>query len=293
MKPKFGINGHIISCVAVFVFVSSAVLAQTTQSSEVHPMGKSILKETKITTVNGKVYEYFDSRANNELNVIFFNGFRMPLDSWENVVPSVLDVGRVVGYNRLGVGKSSKALTEQSANVVIDDFRAFAAAIDLHPPYVIVAHSLGGLYANYFARKYPKEIAAIVFVESPHPDEIIEQKQIKAPAALTGINEGLKYFEKKFDKFKYSEDEVVLDSIEQIKAIQMFPSMPVTIITGTQKLPFVPQDSFDVHLKYQKGLVDILPNSVHVLAEKSGHFPQITEPELVINEIRAMAARLR
>lgn len=287
---KLGINSLLISCVVFFI--SHAASAQTTQSAEVHTVSKSILKDTKIINANGKSYEYFDSRAKNEPNIIFFNGFRMPLDSWENIVPNVVGIGRVVGYNRLGVGKSSKALTEQNASVVVDDFRSFANAIDVRPPYLIVAHSLGGLYANYYARKYPNEIAAIVFVESPHPDEIIEQKQIKAPAALTGINEGLKYFEKKFDKFKYSEDEVVLDSIEQIKGIQNFPSVPVTIITGTQKLPFVPQENFDVHLKYQKKLVALSPQNVQVLAEKSGHFPQITEAELVINEIRAMVARL-
>jgi pimeloyl-ACP methyl ester carboxylesterase len=256
-------------------------------------MGNSILKDTKLTTIDGKSYEYVDVRGNNQLNIVFFNGFRMHVDSWENIIQNVLDMGRVVGYNRLGVGKSSKALTAQTASVVIEDFRSFANAIDLQPPYLIVAHSLGGLYANYYARKYPNEIAAIVFVESPYPDEIVEQKQMKAPAALTGINEGLKYFEKKIDKFKYSEDEVVLYSIDQIKSIENFPSVPTTIITGTQKLPFVPKNSFDVHLKYQKTLVELSPQSIHVLAENSGHFPQITEAELVINEIRAMVNRLR
>lgn len=250
------------------------------------------LKNTTLINVNGASYEYFDSQGDSKINLVFFNGFRMPLDSWSNIIPHVLDAGRVVAYNRKGVGKSSNALTDQTANIVIDDFRAFAQAINLKPPYLIITHSLGGLYADYYARRFPKEVAGIVFVESPHPDEVIEQKKIKVPVFLRAINESVKSFEKLFNKFKYSEDEVVLDSIAQIKNLENFPALPITVITGVQKLPFVPQGSFDIHVKYQKLMMELSPYSIHVLAEKSGHFPQITEPELVVRQIQIMVNKL-
>ncbi|MEY8732164.1 alpha/beta fold hydrolase [Peribacillus frigoritolerans] len=39
-------------------------------------------------------------------------------------------------------------------------------SVGFEPPFLLVGHSLGGLYANLYARLYPNEVAGLVFLES-------------------------------------------------------------------------------------------------------------------------------
>lgn len=129
---------------------------------------------------------------------------------------------------------------------------------------------------------------AVVLVDAPHPDEIKRQKEFKPPWLLRVINNGLKKIEARYDPYRHSEDECVFDTLRQIEAIGSFPAIPLAVITGGKKMPFVPAASFSLHLKYQSALTALSPNSVHIMADKSGHFPQITEPELILNALEAI-----
>ncbi len=48
-------------------------------------------------------------------------------------------------------------------------------------------------------------------------------------------------------------------------------------------MPFVPKEPSDVHKRYQPKLLDLSSKSKHFLCYESGHFSQITEPEIVIS----------
>lgn len=47
----------------------------------------------------------------------------------------------------------------------------------LKAPYVLVGHSLGGLYMQYFAQKYPEDVTAIVLVDAVYPTVSVESEQ--------------------------------------------------------------------------------------------------------------------
>ena len=84
--------------------------------------------------------------------IVLINGFRMSLESWEKLYPEIGQYGRVLTYNRLGIGKSTKANTDQTGNVVVNIMREMLSALNLQPPFFLVAHSLGGVFANLYAR---------------------------------------------------------------------------------------------------------------------------------------------
>ncbi len=69
-------------------------------------------------------------------------------------------------------------------------------------------------------------------------------------------------------------------------------SIPVAVVSGRKKMPFVPEASFSVHLEHQAQLAALSPHSVQLFAEHSGHFPQVTEPEVVIQAIE-LVSRIR
>ena len=217
--------------------------------------------------------------------IILLNGFRMPFTSWNSIPGSLGKSATVLQYNRFGVGKTSSGGFPHTGLKSVEILRALLDSLGMKPPYVLVAHSLGGLIANLYTRLYPETVAGLVFVEATHRDEKAAQSEFKPPAILRLISRGLKEIEKIFDKYKYSEDETYEETVAEIGKHPFFPAIPVRVLSGMQKMPLVPEASFLTHLECQKKLLELSPLSRQILAEKSGHFPQITEPKLVIEAV--------
>ena len=235
--------------------------------------------------LNDSIFEY-SLKGEGNTPIVFINGFRMPLDSWNMLYPGIEKLGKVFVYNRLGVGNSSKATSDQTGTTVVETLRNLLRIVDLSPPYVLVGHSLGGLFANLCARMYPEEVSGIVLVDAAHPDEPKKQNELQQQNFVLTINNWLKSIECIFDRYKYSEDEKIDETINQVNNAPNFPQIPLAVISGTKKMPFVPEKNFEIHFQFQKELATLSSNSKHYIAKGSGHFPQITEPEIVLAAIK-------
>lgn len=237
---------------------------------------------------DGSCFEY-KLIGTGEQSIVFLNGFRMKFDTWDKVYTNIAKKHRVLLFNRYGVGRSIKANKKQVGDEVVNKIHEFLFKLEVKPPYLLVAHSLGGIYANLYSRTYPNNVSGVVFVDAPHPSEIVEQRKFKPPMVVRAINEGIKSIEKLFDKFKYSEDECIEETVSQIQNAGSFPSVPIAVISGKKKMPLVPQDAFNTHLCYQTELLKLSKLSKQYICKNSGHFPQITEPEIVVNTILELA----
>jgi pimeloyl-ACP methyl ester carboxylesterase len=243
------------------------------------------LPHKKTIVVDGVTTEY-TLAGNSGPVVVLINGFRMPLSSWSRLYPEIQNHGRIFTYNRRGIGKTTKATRPQTGVEIIGTLEKNLNALNLFPPYILVAHSLGGLYANLYARAKPEHIAAVVFVEATHPNEKILQQEFKPPHLVRALTGALKAIDTFFDAYQHSEDECVYQTVQQIETAGSFLAIPVYVVSGGKKLPLVPEKSFAIHQQCQKALVKLSPHSKHITAGQSGHFPQITEPGIVNQAIK-------
>src|SRR5262249_60318800 len=78
---------------------------------------------------------------------------------------------RTVSYNRAGSDGRDPALGPRDAATIVGELRSELRRRNLLPPYVLVGHSLGGLYMQYFARNFPGEVAGLVLIDSTHWDQ--------------------------------------------------------------------------------------------------------------------------
>jgi pimeloyl-ACP methyl ester carboxylesterase len=53
----------------------------------------------------------------------------------------------------------------------VEELHALLAEADVGPPYVLVGHSMGGVYARLYANAYPEEVVGMVLVDSGHGEE--------------------------------------------------------------------------------------------------------------------------
>jgi len=81
------------------------------------------------------------------------------------------DSMRVVRYDRAGIGYSELSDSPRDPESTARDLHTLLEASGESPPYIMAGHSYGGHYMRVFTKMYPDEVAGMVFLDAPHPDE--------------------------------------------------------------------------------------------------------------------------
>jgi len=240
--------------------------------------------ESEQINIAGKNIQYVKTGSDGP-SIVLLSGHRTPLSNWDRVIQSLVGQGVVLAYDRLDTGGSDKSSSPQSGDKILSTLDSLLEALELEPPFILVAHSLGGLYANLYARRNPEQVNAVILVEAGHPSEANEHQLSQKPR--NGVaGKFLSLFTPDFRKDPNSEYNNVVTTVNEIEQAPEFPDIFVAVITGGIKMPFVPEAAFNSHLKWQEQLAELSSNSSQVIAEKSGHAPQISEPELIVNAIK-------
>ncbi|AJY73665.1 alpha/beta fold hydrolase [Paenibacillus beijingensis] len=244
---------------------------------------------SKLNTSKGKLQ--YNISGNGKPNIIFINGGSGPIEGWMNILPEISESSSVFSYNRFGVSGSDKPQEPKDGLTIVETLREALKIVGFEPPFLLVGHSLGGLYANLYARRYPNEVAGIVFLESSHPKDIrLDQYQGKV---VKTINKLFSIFDFLSPHKKFNEVHFVEKTVEQIHAIDRFPDIPIYVITGGKKNRMMPEEVRKKRLEHQLELLSLSRQSKHIPAEKSGHFPQFSEPRVVIDAIKDCVEQIK
>lgn len=72
----------------------------------------------------------------------------------------------IINIDREGYAFSDDSLAEQNVEHIVNTYREALKKIGVDGPYVLLPHSIGGVYATYWECTYPKEIEGIVYLDS-------------------------------------------------------------------------------------------------------------------------------
>jgi pimeloyl-ACP methyl ester carboxylesterase len=207
--------------------------------------------------------------------IVFEAGLGNDASTWRLVAAPVAKFARVVLYDRAGLGQSMPLSTNSAitADHVATNLHKLLVAAEIRPPYLLVGHSLGGLYVQMFARKYPNEVSGIVLLDSSSteaPSELKTRARLEPGSAA------------------YLEQEGVAESNEQVRSAGPFPDVPLTVIAATDHGPFF-KDWEPTLMRLQRQLAALSPRADFIVAQGSGHDIQIDRPATLIDAIRRMA----
>jgi len=225
--------------------------------------------------------------------LVLFNGAGVSLEGWRALYPSIERLGTVFAWNRLGVKGSDVPRAAQTGAVVVAALRELLVHAGLAPPYVLVAHSLGGLYANLFARLHPAEVGGVMFLEATHPrdHEVLKKHET---AFAQGIAKVLSLPQKVFNRNLHAEIEWIGETVRQLAAAQPFPDVPVAVVTGGNAPPawMMSPAAVGARRAHQQALARLSPRGEQLIAQESGHFPQLTQPQVVLQALERLVGRL-
>jgi len=213
---------------------------------------------------------------NKEPTVVFENGLGMGMKYWDEVFLEIGKTNTVFAYSR---NDKKDAENKKISTDRVELLRKLLLKRGLKPPYVLVGHSLGGTYVQYFAKKYPSEVVGVVVVDT-----------MKA-----GTLEDVSMFPKMLLKLS----ETIFKEIHQIdqKILTLAPvDMEISIIVAkykrlaSQKKHYIPMIK-RIHEK-AKEYPTLYPQCTMEWAD-TGHVVIFEKPELVSETIKELLVRIK
>jgi pimeloyl-ACP methyl ester carboxylesterase len=224
-------------------------------------------------------------------------------DGWIKVMPEVAKFTRVCGYDRAGEGKSDPAprrLTHVGTRTYIELRNGEDVVRDLHTllsnanengPYVIVGHSLGGLYSILYAHTYPKSVVGMVLVDSSHPDQVANKAQIL----------GVEATKTEHDSLMQNEEGADVDAIyAEVNRTHWQTDIPLYVLCrGRTTTPKAGQSQAvtgqldQARFLEEQDFTRRSTNSKFLVVEKSGHRIHWDQPEVVVQAIHDVVDSVR
>ena len=203
--------------------------------------------------------------------VILLAGGGGTTSTWDKVQPQVSAVAKVCSYDRAGLGKSSAIGKAQSVDEIVDDLEALLRAAHVPPPYVLVGHSIGGLYARKFDERHDAEVAGMVLVDSSHEEQIWRFAKGE-PDALA-----------EYPDWKNSAVMSAQGFLPPGEHLQWHFAKPLIVLE--HGIPPEP-----VWHAMQEDLASRSPEGKVITAKESSHYIQKLRPQLVIDSILAIVS---
>lgn len=118
--------------------------------------------------------------------VVLQSGLGDTSDAWQRL-RAVLPAGTVViAPDRPGYGHAPTTSAPRDPCTIARELHETLRASGHKPPYLLVGHSLGGLYQYAYARLYPDEVKGLLLLEATHPHHL-ERVTAEAPASASLI----------------------------------------------------------------------------------------------------------
>lgn len=198
---------------------------------------------------------------------------------WNIVQKQVEQFASVCSYDRLGLGKSDKLTTLHTADEIVSDLHDLLRAARVFPPYVMVGHSIGGIYVRKYAALYPTEVIGLVLVDSAHEEQFARVSQI-SPQWAQRIRDQFPADEQRSQGFLPGNERLAWHFDGPLVVIE-HGQMPPSAASDPMAKP-----SEAVFYILQKDLAGRSKYGQLREAKKSGHYIQRDEPELVSQSIK-------
>lgn len=237
---------------------------------------------------------------------------------WHKVQPAVSQSVKVCSYDRAGILWSSPGNEPRDGNRLADELHALLQSAGVPPPYVMVAHSVGGVLARIYDQRFPGEVTGFVFVDSSHPEQqqrlpqtentnpgpppglplftstgIVRSMMLPAdpPAGMDAAVHATAMAYWPISAYAmFAELAVVEETAGEEKVGRSLNPRPIVVLSRST---FSSDEERIAWMEMQNEIAALSQNSIHRIVQNTGHNTQIERPEIVIEAIEQVVAAVR
>jgi pimeloyl-ACP methyl ester carboxylesterase len=244
----------------------------------------------KDATVFGYKLHYRD--AGNGPTVILLHGLGGDGSRWTSTVAALSGDFRVIALDQIGFGQSDKPLVNYDHGLLAEFLVEFMNVIDA-PKASLVGHSMGAFVGTFVGVHHPEKIDRLILVDGGSletPPRTAHLVQIQNGTTLAETRE---YFLLMFyDKSRVTDQMVRENYMRRLSMSYTISRMQEARVKGHARVSadqaariksptlilwgkhdgLLPATDADM-------LARVIPNSRTVLLEKSGHIPQVEQPQ--------------
>ncbi len=211
--------------------------------------------------------------------VVFENGLGGRMEWWEKVLPEISNDTTTFAYNRPGYGNSDPPATPRDGLHIVDELKALLRDKGMKPPYILVGHSLGGLYMQLYARRYPEEVSVLILIDSTHPQQLDGEGALEKQSFLTRGLLGILVTGTAKDEL-----DLLPQTGKQVLDLPTLSGKPIFILSASKPLDEKSMVADDANAK-RKDIARLYPGSKQIWVD-SGHGIPLEKPEMVVAAIR-------
>jgi pimeloyl-ACP methyl ester carboxylesterase len=244
-----------------------------------------LMSASAVATTDVDLHHVVRLEGHGTRTVILEAGLGDTLDIWKDVQSRIAaGCARTLSYNRAGYVGSDPAVGPRDSETIVAELRAELKRRNIDPPYVLVGHSLGGLYMQYFARNYPKEVAGLLLVDSTHWHQgmVVDNSANTPYVGRTAVTLFMPWIMRR----------EIADSATAGQQVHTSPEaagFPTIVLSSTRgplgETPTARAQSADM----QDEIAADFPGAEHVRVPDSGHYIQRDHPEVVVGAARELA----
>jgi pimeloyl-ACP methyl ester carboxylesterase len=242
--------------------------------------------------------------------------------SWNSVQGELGKYTRTCSYDRAGILWSEPGPLPRDGETIASELVAVLDAAGEDGPYVLVGHAFGGAYVRIFAGQNPDDVCGMVLIESSHPEMLtrfseygvvpeIPDRNIRplilflshlgSPGRYKGnvydlppeIYDPVQAFLPESSMAWFDEKVESPNTLAQAGHYEYLGDWPLIVLSTTNPSPSLGdlgQKLDDEWLELQRELLSLSTNS-EIRIYEGGHYPQIQDPEVVIEAIQDVLGR--
>lgn len=218
-KSRFWIitkNTVLFIMATVFIWIVFHLALTAHEQEKYPPLGQMV-------KVDGRhMHIYTKGDGKHTMVLLSGLGTAAPALDFEPLINELAINNKVVVVEPFGYGWSSLTNKERTVENIVEELRTALHQASIEGPYILMPHSISGIYSMYYANKYPEEVKAVIGIDPTLPQALQyfgesapTMPQYMGYISLTGVSRLATYINPKnylpiAEEGTYSEDNLTM-----------------------------------------------------------------------------------
>jgi pimeloyl-ACP methyl ester carboxylesterase len=161
-----------ITGISFLLVAISAIVHAILTPKEKEKMRSRLGDKLKFVEINGeKIAAYITGSGKKTIVMLSGLGTGSPIGDFMPLADRLSADFRVVTLEFYGYGFSDQTAAPRTNAAFISEIRGALKKLDIAPPYILMPHSISGVYSMYYAIHHPDEVEAIIGIDESKPDQ--------------------------------------------------------------------------------------------------------------------------